>query len=123
MVRIKTKQSFKSAIADGEDKIKVEDWQLAKWIVRIYGIRPAVWSIAASSIAAVIVVDVATGGTGSIASALVFAPAIFIIGIRNLTAMVSLGTALGGITGLNVLRKDYRIARRGKDYVIIERKR
>ncbi len=122
MVTVKSKQSFKNAVLTGEDEIKVEDPQLAKWIVIIHGIKQFAWAVAIVSVAVAIAILIGSGGTGAPASALVSGPAAIAVGSGGIAAMVGLGVTLGGVAGLVTLRNRYRIKEKGSGFVVIKKK-
>lgn len=121
MVTIKSKQSFKAALFAGEDEIKVDDPQLAKWVVIIHGIKQFAWCVGIVLISGGIYTLLVSGGTAAPATAAGFASAAAIVGTGGATAMVALGMALG-VTSLKALREKYKIKEKGEGYVILARK-
>ena len=122
MTTVKSKQSFSKAVLSGEEEIKVDDPQLAKWLVAIHAIKQLAWAAAIVLIAAGLYVALASGGTAAPASLAITAAASGIVGIGGATAMVGLGLALGGVTGLKAVRKKYRITDKGPGYVVLKRR-
>jgi hypothetical protein len=122
MVTAKTKQSFKDSILKGEDEITVDNPELAKWVVLIHGIKQLAWSIAIVAVAAGLYTLLATAGASAPATAGLIASASAFVGFSGASAMVGLGLALGGATGLTTLRNKYKITQKGDGYVVLKRK-
>lgn len=122
MVTVKSKQSLKGAIFSGEDEIKVDDPELAKWIVAIHGIKQVAWSIAIVSVAAGLYTLIGTGGAGAPATAGFAALTAGTVGVSGAGAMVGLGLALGGVAGLKTLRSNYKIVDKSSGTVTLKKK-
>lgn len=122
MVTVKSKQSLKVAILSGEDEIRVDDPELAKWIIAIHAIKQIAWSIAIVSIAAGLYTLIGTGGLGAPATVGLTATAAGVVGFSGASGMVGLGIALGGVSGLKMLRNDYKITNKTSNFVILTRK-
>ncbi|SUI79527.1 hypothetical protein [Shewanella baltica] len=122
MVTVKSKQSFKGAILSGEDEIKVDDPELAKWIIAIHAIKQLAWCAAIVVVAAGLYTLIGTGGVGAPITAGLTASAAGIVGLSGATAMVSLGVTMGGITGLKMLRNDYKITDKTSSTVTLKKK-
>lgn len=121
MVTSKSKQSLKDAVLRGEDEIKVDDPELAKWVVAAHAIKQLAWSAAIVLIAAGLYTLLGTGGAGAPVSAGLTASAAAIVGGAGAVAMIGLGTALG-VTGLKSIRSKYKITHKGEGYVVLKRK-
>ena len=122
MTTVKSKQSFKNAVLSGEEEIKVDDPELAKWLVAIHAIKQLAWAAAIVLIAAGIYGTLATGGTAAPAALGFTAAASGIVGMSGATAMVGLGLALGGVSGLKIVRSKYKISEKGAGYVVLKKK-
>ncbi|HCG7136977.1 TPA: hypothetical protein NJ337_004624 [Vibrio parahaemolyticus] len=122
MVTVKSKQSLKGAIFSGEDEIKVDDPELAKWIIAIYAIKQVAWCAAIVVVAAGLYTLIGTGGVGAPITAGLTASAAGIVGFRGASAMVGLGVAMGGIAGLKLLRNDYKITEKTSNTVTLKKK-
>lgn len=122
MVTVNSKQAFKEGLLSGEDEIRVEDPQLAKWVVVIHGIKQTLWGIAIVIVAAGLYVLLATGGVGAPEAGVAGLAATGVVGVSGATAMVGLGIALGGIAALKTVREKYKIADKGPGYVLLRKK-
>ncbi|EKA6057187.1 MULTISPECIES: hypothetical protein [Vibrio harveyi group] len=122
MVTVKSKQSLKGAIFSGEDEIKVDDPELAKWIIAIYAIKQVAWCAAIVVVAAGLYTLIGTGGMGAPITAGLTASAAGIVGFSGASAMVGLGVAMGGIAGLKLLRNDYEITEKTSNTVTLKKK-
>ncbi|MBE3789427.1 hypothetical protein [Vibrio parahaemolyticus] len=122
MVTVKSKQSLKGAIFSGEDEIKVDDPELAKWIIAIYAIKQVAWCAAIVVVAAGLYTLIGTGGVGAPITAGLTASAAGIVGFSGASAMVGLGVAMGGIAGLKLLRNDYKITEKTSNTVTLKKK-
>jgi len=85
-------------------------------------IRTWAFSIAVVLIAGGIAIAVASLGAGAPAGALLYAPAVNIVGLPAAIAMITLGIILGGVAGLKRLYKEYKISEKSKDYILLEKK-
>jgi len=122
LVTVKSKQSLKGAIFSGEDEIKVDDPELAKWIIAIYAIKQVAWCAAIVVVAAGLYTLIGTGGMGAPITAGLTASAAGIVGFSGASAMVGLGVAMGGIAGLKLLRNDYEITEKTSNTVTLKKK-
>ena len=134
MVTVKSKQSFKDGIASGEDEIRVENPELAKWIVLIHGIKQPAWAVSIVLVGAGIYSTLAapaTGGSTVPIAAAADALALGILGASagsaaagaaSISAMLGIGITLGGVTGLITLRKKYKITEKGSGFVVLKKK-
>jgi hypothetical protein len=130
MVEVRTKQGLKRAILSGEDEIKIINPKLEKWILLIHGIKQAAWAVAivmvAAGITTAIVITAASGGVAApVAGASGLAAtggAALVVGIPAAIAMVSLGIALGGVSGLKAIRENYRVKSKKKGNLVLSKK-
>ena len=122
LITVKSKQSLKGAIFSGEDEIKVDDPELAKWIIAIYAIKQLAWCAAIFVVAAGLYTLIGTGGLGAPVTAGLTASAAGIVGLSGASAMVGLGVAMGGVAGLKMLRNDYVIVDKTSSTVTLKKK-
>lgn len=122
MVTVKSKQSFRECVISGEDEIRVENPELAKWVVAAHAIKQVAWAAAIVLVSAGIYSLLATGGASGSASAALVGLTAGIVGFSGATAMVGLAITLGGIAGLKSIRSNYRISEKGNGYVVLQRK-
>jgi len=122
MVHVKSKQAFKDSVLSGEDEIRVDDPELAKWIVIIHGIKQFAWSCAIIMVAAGIYSLLSSAGTAAPATVGFTAVSTGIVGLSGFSAMIGLGMVFGGVAGLKILRSDYKIIEKGTDFVILKHK-
>ncbi len=122
MITVKSKHSFKKAVLSGEEEIKVDDPELAKWLLAIHAIKQFAWAAAIVLIAGGIYGTLASGGTAAPVALGLTAAASGIVGVSGATAMIGLGIALGGVTGLKSVRSKYKISKKGPGYVVLKMK-
>lgn len=122
MVTANSKQSFKDGILSGADEIKVTDPELARWVVAAHSIKQVAWAAAIVLIGAGLYSMLATAGASAPAAAGLTGVAAGVVGLGGASAMVGLGLALGGVSGLNAMRNQYTIASKGEGYVVLKRK-
>jgi hypothetical protein len=119
---VKSKQSFKRAVLSGEEEIKVDEPELAKWLVAVHAIKQLAWTVAIVLVATGIYSALASGGAAAPGALGATALATGVVGVGGATAMVGLGLALGGVAGLKAVRSKYRITEKGQGYVVLKRK-
>ena len=119
---VKSKQSFKNAVLSGEEEIKVDEPELAKWLVAVHAIKQLAWAVAIILIASGIYSILASGGVATPGAVGLTALATGVVGVSGATAMVGLGLALGGVAALKTVRSKYRISEKGQGYVVLKRK-
>jgi hypothetical protein len=65
---------------------------------------------------------IGTGGVGAPITAGLTASAAGIVGLSGASAMIGLGVTMGGITGLKMLRNDYKITDKTSSTVTLKKK-